>query len=144
MNCNVVRNLLSAYVDSELSGNQMLAIRSHVSLCDECRVELDQLKAVKTGLSLLAEHQPDPMMAKRIVAKATSQSQGQLSGRSVLTLAAAAAAAAVLAMVVFNLSTGRTDKANLAKDDQTFDSQADQAVTMPDFGGHAPIIPVSK
>ena len=145
MNCNIVRNLLSAYADSELSGTQMLAIRSHLKTCQECHSELEGIKAIKSGLAQLHDHVPTGSMPLAIIARVTKQEAiAPVSRTTVLTLAAAAAGAAFLAIIVFNAAASKVDRAKMASDPNGFDSQADQAVTTPDFGGHAPIIPVSK
>ncbi len=145
MNCNHVKSQLSAYIDSELSGAQMLAIRSHLTACNECRKEMSELRAVKTGLSQLVDHLPDATLSQRILAHAIeAQAPARFTRSGVLTLATAATTAAILAFFVFSVSTKGTDKAKMAIDPAGFDSQTDQAVTMPDFGGHAPIVPVSK
>ncbi|MFN3652716.1 MAG: anti-sigma factor family protein [Armatimonadota bacterium] len=47
MLCNRVQNLLSAYIDSELTGQEMLSIRGHVERCPDCRQELESLRGVK-------------------------------------------------------------------------------------------------
>ncbi len=47
MNCFKVSHHLSAYLDSELTGSEMLAIRSHLGICPHCRAELESLKITK-------------------------------------------------------------------------------------------------
>ena len=43
MNCGRVSNQLSAYLDRELTGTEMLQIRSHLTECDRCRSEHEAL-----------------------------------------------------------------------------------------------------
>lgn len=47
MSCNTVQSKLSAYLDGEMSGVEMQAIRSHVSHCSVCNTELNKLKTVQ-------------------------------------------------------------------------------------------------
>ena len=37
MNCRCAQNLLSAYVDGELAGVEMLRLREHLGVCPACR-----------------------------------------------------------------------------------------------------------
>ncbi|MEA2552841.1 MAG: hypothetical protein QOJ65_1017 [Fimbriimonadaceae bacterium] len=56
MNCNTTQNLLSAYLDAELSGSEMARIRRHLSACDHCsreEVELRSLKCLLTSVPLI-------------------------------------------------------------------------------------------
>jgi len=61
LNCRRVSNLLSAYVDKELAGAEMLEIRAHLSRCSHCQSEHDQLQQTKQLLGALALRAPrDP------------------------------------------------------------------------------------
>jgi len=60
VNCRRVRSLLSAYIDYELTGHEMLALRDHLSHCRECRDEHYSLKTMKYLLSALPEKEPNP------------------------------------------------------------------------------------
>lgn len=145
MNCGQVQNLLSAYLDSELPGSQMLTIRAHLSICNGCQKELSDLRCVKVTLATLKTHEPREDFAQQIFLKATSQNGDRgMSRKQFGVLVATAAAATVLAFLVFNLSLRNSDKTQLANQQPGFDSSSDRAVTTPDFGGHAPIIPVSR
>ena len=60
MNCGRVSNQLSAYIDRELTGTEMLQIRSHLSDCDPCRAEHEALCRVKMVLGRLRTVEPPP------------------------------------------------------------------------------------
>lgn len=60
VNCRNVRTMLSAYIDGELTGHEMLAMRDHISRCRECRDEHYSLKTMKYLLSSLPEKEPRP------------------------------------------------------------------------------------
>jgi putative zinc finger protein len=58
MHCGRVSNLLSAYIDRELAGTEMLQIRRHLDLCSGCAAELESLRRVKSVLSAAPPHEP--------------------------------------------------------------------------------------
>jgi anti-sigma factor RsiW len=53
MNCGRVSNQLSAYIDRELTGAEMLSIRKHLGECEGCRAEYDALGGMKMLLGRL-------------------------------------------------------------------------------------------
>lgn len=69
MNCHKVQSLMSAYVDSELSGLEMLAIRQHLSECVECSSEFESLFSVKKALGRLGAKVPVTNLADRICSR---------------------------------------------------------------------------
>lgn len=50
MNCQTVRNLISAYIDCELAPDQRNELRHHLFECAECENEYRQLLAIKKCL----------------------------------------------------------------------------------------------
>lgn len=58
MNCRRVSNLLSAYIDAELTGFEMLDIRAHLDQCAPCRQEHQSLQETKRLLGSLALKTP--------------------------------------------------------------------------------------
>ena len=60
MNCGRVSNQLSAYIDRELTGAEILSIRSHLGGCDPCRAEYEALNRMKTMLGRLQPPEPRP------------------------------------------------------------------------------------
>jgi anti-sigma factor RsiW len=51
MNCNTAQNLLSAYIDSELSGGEMGRVRKHLGHCECCQREETELRMLKDLLN---------------------------------------------------------------------------------------------
>ncbi len=51
MNCNTAQNLLSAYIDAELSGGEMSRMRKHIGQCDCCQREETELRMLKDLLN---------------------------------------------------------------------------------------------
>lgn len=58
LNCRKVNSLLSAYLDAELTGAEMLAIRDHLSWCGACREEYEGLNETKRLVASLAFRAP--------------------------------------------------------------------------------------
>jgi negative regulator of sigma E activity len=58
LNCRRVNGLLSAYIDSEVTGEEMLAIRDHLEQCAGCAAEHEALLQTKRLLSSLALRAP--------------------------------------------------------------------------------------
>ena len=58
MNCGRVSNQLSAYLDRELTGVEMLQIRRHLTECDRCRSEHEALSRLKMMLGRLQSLEP--------------------------------------------------------------------------------------
>lgn len=69
MNCRRVVNLMSAYVDGELTGEEMLAIRRHLSECPECAEEHETVLITKRAVASLAVVRPREDFAASILAK---------------------------------------------------------------------------
>jgi hypothetical protein len=60
MNCGRVSNQLSAYIDRELTGAEMLSVRGHLGDCDSCRAEYEALSRMKMMLGRLRTPEPSP------------------------------------------------------------------------------------
>ena len=69
MNCRRVFNLMSAYMDGELTGAEMLEIRRHLSDCEDCAEEHESTRLVKQAMSRLRTVTPRKDFAELILAK---------------------------------------------------------------------------
>jgi anti-sigma factor RsiW len=58
MLCGRVTNLLSAYLDRELTGAEMLQVREHLARCAACCQEHERLAATKALLGRMAAAEP--------------------------------------------------------------------------------------
>lgn len=67
MNCRKVQNLISAYVDCELPGLEMLAVRQHLHECKECNAEFEITLRVKRTLGSLTAKRPSDQLAAQII-----------------------------------------------------------------------------
>lgn len=58
MLCSRVQNYLSAYLDSELPGEEMLRIRAHLHECEACRAEQEALRQTRRLMQSLRGAEP--------------------------------------------------------------------------------------
>lgn len=68
MNCARVDRLISAYLDAELSGIEMMLVRDHMRHCAKCEAELETQRRVKQALSGLAPVRPEAAFEARLLA----------------------------------------------------------------------------
>lgn len=74
MNCNRTKKLMSAYIDNELTGMEMLAIRRHTSVCKECELELEAFLSTKESLSRLKNVTPKVDILNIILSRLDNES----------------------------------------------------------------------
>ncbi|MCE5323992.1 zf-HC2 domain-containing protein [bacterium] len=67
MNCRRVVSLMSAYVDGELTGAEMLEIRRHLGDCTDCTEEYESIRLVKQMLFRLDAVKPRQDLAASIL-----------------------------------------------------------------------------
>ncbi|MCW5941868.1 MAG: zf-HC2 domain-containing protein [Fimbriimonadaceae bacterium] len=105
MNCRNCRASLSAYVDGELTGSEMIRVREHVGRCPVCRDELEGLRGLKRALGAMSVPVPPPSLGERILgsvreeARLREERSIRLRWRAVAGLAAGAAVLYAFAMV---------------------------------------------
>ena len=117
MNCRHVVNSISAYVDGELTGAEMLAIRRHLGECPECMEECESVRRAKRAVARLRTVSPRADFAACIVRKLDEVSippyqraltrACHLVGRK---LSPVAAALAVSGIAIAILSAGGQDR----------------------------------
>lgn len=147
MNCKSTAQLLSAYVDRELSGEAMLQVRTHLHQCPACLQELEIMKAMKESFSLLADPEPSPEFSARMREAVFSQpvpSRGIVwpNFRLASLCAVAAGLGALLAIRYADsgpkpdLSASKGVPYEIARD-QAFSAGGDP------LNGHFPVMPAS-
>ncbi len=62
MSCRRIESLLSAFVDFELTGAEMLSIRKHLSECVSCEAEYQSIASLKQLLNSLPSSRPRPQL----------------------------------------------------------------------------------
>lgn len=69
MDCKVIQNHLSAYLENTLSGIEKDSITMHLSSCKNCRQQLEWLVILDNELKSMAEETPKPFLFTRIKAR---------------------------------------------------------------------------
>jgi len=145
MNCKGVQPLLSAYLDRELSGDEMLDIRAHLSECRECQFEADNLRSLKRLLMGMEAPEPPIDFESRLVASVMHPRDEPARPRRVFASALVFAGVAACSMFVtlFVISNAQRPIQTVQLHDRTipFEIQRDQAFSGSDdpLGG-APLI----
>ena len=154
MNCKSVQNRLSAYVDRELTGAEMLSVRAHLSICEMCRIEEDGLRRLKQVLAASPAPEPPADLADRLMASILADRKPEparpkwrLNGLAFAGIAACSMAVTYVTLSVLQgqggpsgpVSAGKGSRANVA-----FEVERDQAMMAgTDATGGVPIISAS-
>ncbi len=105
MNCKHIQSVLSAYIDGELPGDEMLAVRSHIHDCSVCSNELESCRKLKMLLSSLPHVEPDNYLEEKLL---NCVHQIKIDRKKVIvgtaSIAVLTAAAAFLAFAIFSLT----------------------------------------
>lgn len=129
MNCRNVVHKLSAYIDGELTGTEMLAVRSHLSTCHECATEEKSIRAFKRLLGSLPCVEPPSGLEDRLVGAIRSDRRSWHWWPQVRVMGYAACVVALAMLISLNLAKPRTpetlptDSNNVA----SFEVSRDQA-----------------
>lgn len=140
MNCRQVDQVLSAYLDGELSGQKMLAVRQHCSTCVECRAELEALEATKLAVGRMADEEPNADLEARLVGALRKEVARQQRVRPMWpALVASGAAAAALAWSFLQWQDQKTGTpvATTSTSTEAYQAQSDGSNF---FGGPAPVL----
>jgi anti-sigma factor RsiW len=148
MNCKNAQSLLSAYLDDELNGREMLDIRAHLHECGECTEELQSIESVKRMLEASPVPAPSPGFEDRLVSSVLSHAKVPSEPKriSILTLTGIAAASMLVTMLLLNSmhheSPNLADKRDsmpmdLMRNDRAFNAGADPLTGSPvAYTGH--------
>lgn len=122
MNCRHVENRLSAYLDGELTGEEMLLIRRHVSECQSCSSELESVRKTKLILSRLRTAIPRDELLGNIISQLDHPSSNRIGmfweiHRSMFTgnYAKAGIATALCGLLLLALIAGNIGISNKAE-----------------------------
>lgn len=116
MNCKDVIELLSAYVDGEITGEEIQQVDSHLEGCPHCQ---SQLAAIKNLISMV--HELDELEVPAGVSRSLRQiatdkpsttmpAKGWLTNRLSYLVATGAVAIAALTLLLIQINTGDLDK----------------------------------
>lgn len=127
MNCKTVQTHLSAYLDRELAGDQMLELRAHLNSCTDCREEEASLRSLKSLLGGLPIPDPSPDFEERLTLSLASARSVQTSTRnyrtSVFLFAGVAAGAMAMTLSFLSNSSGQAAAAVARDKSITFEAQ---------------------
>lgn len=98
MNCEQMRAMLDAYIDGELSAEEMRALRDHAAACEDCRSELEAAELVRDALAHMDDDVSVPLEAQAAWRNAVRAEAGKRSRKRVLRVAYGLAAALVVAI----------------------------------------------
>lgn len=129
MNCKHVRDLLSAYLDRELSGRDLAEVRAHLASCESCQAERDSLASLKSLLGNLSTPDPAPDFEARLLATVHAAGAGDAPrSRRVnfLFFAGIAAGSAVATLALLSVLTRPVDPTTNSKEKLNFAVQRDQ------------------
>lgn len=110
MNHSRAQDLLSPYLENDLSDVDRSAVESHLAACDGCSEDLRDLREAVALLRRLPAPEPPPFLASRVMAR-IADGEGQARGwrqwlaQASLPLIAAPLAAAAAALAVFALAS---------------------------------------
>ena len=140
-----MKNLISAYIDRELPGKQMLSIRDHLNSCPECHQEWQELSSLKGRLGTLPLVEPPADFEDRVL-RLVRQSQTPAPVKFTPAYAgmviATSVAAACLALLVFQGFRSGAPQDEVA--DAPYGVEDDRyAIGGDTFGHPAPALPVS-
>lgn len=96
--CEGISDLLEPFLDGELAEAEREAVARHVGQCAQCRQQLDQLRALHEGLSMLAPYKASADFADRVRESLDQARSGRSAWRR-WSLPAASHVAAALAGV---------------------------------------------
>lgn len=118
MNIHENTALLDAFVDGELTSDEMVQVQAHLDECPECRAYVDDAMAIRAAFPT-AEDLPLPAdFAKNVMAAVTKTPQSRPKKQPWGKLAAAAACLALIVLVQHGTlgGTGSTDSSSAAYD----------------------------
>jgi len=96
MNCIEARELLDAYIDDDISAEDLRALTDHAQACDECMSELKAAELMREAFADMSDEEDVPLEAQAAWRRAVRNEAKKKQTRRVLRFVCAAAAALVL------------------------------------------------
>ena len=132
MSCKAIRYKLSAYLDGELAGFDMLDIRSHLHRCRACELEYDELRRLKRLMANFPDTDPGVDFARELKNKVFQPSGRRSPGRVPVAMISglAFAAALLVSLAAMHNHHGQIGAASVSSEPSTspsFDLGRDQA-----------------
>jgi len=67
MNCESIKELLSAYIDGELERNDILEVEKHIEKCDKCKKILESYQKISSSIWSIEIPKPSEKTIRRII-----------------------------------------------------------------------------
>jgi anti-sigma factor RsiW len=77
MRCDRARELIGAYVDAELSGDDRSSVAAHLESCAACRELMGDIKRASQAIAALGREPAPPALASRIRGRLAAEEQEQ-------------------------------------------------------------------
>ena len=84
MRCDQARELIGAYVDGELSGEDRAAVAGHVETCGGCRLLVGEIKRTSKAIAQLGRELPSAALATRIRSRLAGAADDQQGGKRLI------------------------------------------------------------
>ncbi|MBZ0214549.1 MAG: zf-HC2 domain-containing protein [Nitrospirae bacterium] len=148
MSCRKIRTMMSAYVDEELTGVEMMEVRSHAYSCRNCGHELEEMARLKRLLSEMPPPEPSEYMAEKIMASVRASDHvvhPRLQVRWTVLAGGVAAIAAGYAIATVYRTTADPMQ-TVDRIEPTIDLRQDRAYAVggDPFAGAPMVVPVSR
>ena len=98
MNCEQMRAMMDAYIDGELSEEEVRALRDHAAACEDCKRELEAAELLRDALAHMDDDVSVPLEAQAAWRKAIRAEAGKRSKKRALRVVYGLAAALVVAI----------------------------------------------
>lgn len=144
MNCQTCKNVISAYRDQELGGREMLAVRAHLSECEECRQELAAIEAIHRALGRLNDVPVPAGLENRIHGAVFRPKPKTGAPLQMAAWGGLAATAALCAVIVFQLANPASSRQLADSLDQPTTNDLALSNSADPLGVYVPVLSVSN
>lgn len=144
MTCHSASKLLSAFLDHELKGDEMLDVREHLEYCEACSQELAGLTEMKTMLRSLRPSTADEALESRLKVHVMGAPPSVSVRRARMGWGAVVTTAAVAATFAFMVYSATRPIGQGAPADSSVPQVVDATPMGPSDNYHAPIHLVSN
>lgn len=104
MECNTYQEQMSAWLENQLTSQEMQGVEAHVAVCPSCRAALDALRRVDWLLASAPMMSPGPGFTVRFQAKLAAHRRRRRTWAGLLTLGLTTLAILLGAMVLVAIS----------------------------------------
>jgi anti-sigma factor RsiW len=132
MNCRTAQGQISAYLDRELAPNDLMNMRAHLAICENCQSELEALSSLKSMLTSISTPEPEAGFEGRLM-RAVLQSRVEepvrtpvFRFRAQLLFAGVAACSMLATLGAISWLKGRVEPSSATSQSIAFEVRRDQ------------------